>query len=173
MSIPVSKERKILTEAEFEAVRPSHYPDLRDLSRDDLIGATKRIREYRDKARDVSRQQRREMRGKADPRGSRSAADNSGTLVKKQVLSGALKRLNKEIRRRRQAERRESQGDIARRALELRRANRVRHHPGAGRTAGTGMRSTPNEGPTVETDPREIGRVSRFVQDAQARRDSR
>jgi hypothetical protein len=33
------------------------------------------------------------------------------------------------------------------------------------------MRSKPSQEPTVETDPREIGRVSQFVKKSQARRD--
>jgi hypothetical protein len=35
------------------------------------------------------------------------------------------------------------------------------------------MRSTPSKEPTVETDPREIGRVTQFVKKSQARRDSK
>ena len=54
---------------------------------------------------------------------------------------------------------------------KLRRANRVRHHLGAGRTASRGMRPRPDGGDTARVDPREIGRVSRAVEAAQARRD--
>ncbi len=173
MSFPVSTERRMLAEAEFEAVQPTHYPDICGLSWDELRTAARRLRDYRDKARDISRQQRREMRGKADPRGAQPASDNTGASVKKQIFASALKRVNREIQRRDQSERRASQSDIARRALELKQANRVRHHPSSSRTAGQGMRANPNEGPTVQTDPREIGRVSQFVKDAQAQRDTR
>jgi hypothetical protein len=34
------------------------------------------------------------------------------------------------------------------------------------------MRSIPNQGNTVQVDPREVGRVSQFVKNAQASRDS-
>jgi hypothetical protein len=33
------------------------------------------------------------------------------------------------------------------------------------------MRSLPNQGETVQVDPREIGRVSQFVKSAQVQRD--
>ena len=56
-------------------------------------------------------------------------------------------------------------------ALERKRAAPV-HHPDPGRTAGEGMRPKDSQEPTVQTDPREIGRVSQFVRDAQARRDA-
>lgn len=171
MSVPIKTEQRMLTEAEFEVVKRTHYPDICTLSKDELAEAARRVRDYRNKARDVSRQQRREMRGKADARGARPARDNTGTSIKKQIFASALRRVNGEMQRVERAEKRAGQGDLARRALELKRANRVRHHPSAGRTAAGGMESTPNRGPTVETDPREIGRVSQFVKEAQARRD--
>jgi hypothetical protein len=52
----------------------------------------------------------------------------------------------------------------------MKRANQVRHHPSAGRTARRGMRSLPNQAGTVQVDPREVGRVSQFVKSAQAQR---
>lgn len=172
MSVPISTEKRMLTEPEFEVVQQTHYPDIARLSKGELADAAKRLREYRNKARDVARQQRREMRGKAAPRGARPAADNTGTTMKKQIFSDALGRVNNELRRLEREEARTGQAELARKALELKRAHRVRHHPGPGRTAGQGMRANPNEGPTVQMDPREIGRVSQFVKAGQARRDS-
>ncbi|WP_029007868.1 hypothetical protein [Azospirillum halopraeferens] len=175
MSVPMATEKRMLTANEFEAVRKTHYPDICAMGRDDLVETAKLLREYRNKARDVSRRQRREMRGKADPRGARPAADNTGTSMKKQIFASALKRLNSEIRRADEASARAAatQSDLARRALELKRANRVRHHPSAGRTAGRGMSPNTSDAPTVTADPREVGRVSQFVKDGQARRDAR
>ena len=91
--------------------------------------------------------------------------------MKKQIFASALKRVNREIKRVEGAERRPTLVESARRALELKRANRVRHHPSAGRTASHGMRSLPNSGDTVRVDPREVGRVSQAVRAAQVRRD--
>jgi hypothetical protein len=171
MSVPMATEQRMLTEAEFEVVKQTHYPAIAALPKDELANAARRLRDFRDKARDVARQQRREMRGKASPRGARPALDNTGTTMKQQIFASALKRVNRERGRTARDERRASQSEIARRALELKRANRVRHHPSAGRTAGQGMRAIPSQKPTVEADPREIGRVSQFVKAAQARRD--
>jgi hypothetical protein len=171
MSLPIATEQQMLTQPEFEVVRQSHYPEICSLSKDELAATVRRLRDYRDKARDVARQQRREMRGKAAARGARPATDNSGTLRKKQIFAGALRRVNREIKRVEEDERRASQSEIARRALELKRANRVRHHPSAGRTARRGMRPVPNQTPPGIADPREVGRVSQFVKADQARRD--
>ena len=160
MSLPIATEQRMLTETEFEVVKQTHYPEICSLSKDELAAAARRLRDYRNKARDVARQQRREMRGKAAARGARPAGDNSGTLMKKQIFAAALRRLNREIKRVDQDERHARESESARRALELKRANRVRHHPSAGRTAAPGMRPIPNPDLTEEADPREIGRVS-------------
>jgi hypothetical protein len=171
MSVPVATEQRMLTQTEFEVVQQTHYPAIAELARDDLANAARRLRDYRDKARDVARQQRREMRGKAAPRGTRAATDNTGTAIKRQIFASALKRVNRELGRTAKDEQRADQSEIARRALQLKRANRVRPHPSAGRTARHGMHAIPNQGPTVEADPREVGRVSQFVKVGQARRD--
>jgi hypothetical protein len=118
----------------------------------------------------VTRHRRREQRGKAEPRGTNPAPSEAGTTRKNEVFSAALKRVNKRIGRLEKLER-PSQGEIGRRALEMKRANQVRHHPSTGRTAKSGMRSLPNQGETVQVDPREIGRVSQFVKSAQVQRD--
>jgi hypothetical protein len=171
MSIPVHRERRILTQAEFEAVELTHHPAVGSLSREQLVDLVRRLREHRAKARDVAQQQRREMRGKAEPRGARPARDNTGTAIKETIFAGALKRAKRELRRLEGAGD-ETQAEIARRALELKRANRKRNYPSAGRTAGQGMRPVPSDRPTVTADPREVGRVSQFVKAAQARRDA-
>lgn len=173
MSVAISTERRLLTEAEFGLVAQTHYPQIGGLERDDLAGLARQLREYRRKAQTIARQQRREMRGKAEPRGTRPARDNSGTAVKAQILSDALQRVNSELGRLKRAEVRASQSEYARHALELKRANRVQHHPRSGRTAGQGLQPNPSQRRTVESDPREVGRVSQFVKAAQARRDSR
>jgi hypothetical protein len=175
MSVPIATEQRILTEAEFETVQRTHYPEICRLSSGELAETVRRIRAFRDRARDTARQQRREMRGKAPPRGARPARDDSGTRMKQQIFAQALKRLNRERGRLGVAGEEDGaaagQSELAQKALELKRAARVRHHPSAGRTAGRGMQALPNQGPTVETDPREIGRVSQFVKAGQARRD--
>lgn len=172
MSTPKDTEKKMLTEAEFEVVQKTHYPALAALSKDEIAGIVQRIRTYRNKARDIAHQQRREMRGKSAPRGARPAQDDTGTSIKKQMFAHALKRANRALGRLEAAENKPSQAVLARRALAMKRANRKQHHPNPGRTAHGSAQPKPSERPTVEVDPREVGRVSDFVQRAQARRDS-
>ena len=173
MGMTAGAERRALTAAEFELVSQTHHPAIRGLSREQLGDLVRRLRGHRDRARDISRQQRRELRGKAEPKGIAPATDNSGTKLKAQVLASAVKRANREMTRLAQTGKRASQAELSRRALEMKRANQVRHHPDPGQTAGEGMRSLPSGTRTADVDPREVGRVSQFVKDAQVQRDSR
>jgi hypothetical protein len=133
MSVPISTEKRVLTATEFEVVERTHYPAICGLSREALKGNLKLLREYRKKARDRARQQRREMRGKTEPRGTVAASDNSGTERKGEIFSGALKRVNRELTRIGRSENGGSQSEYARRALDLKRGNRFIHHRGAER----------------------------------------
>jgi hypothetical protein len=172
MSVPISTEKRMLTASEFEIVERTHYPAISGLSREALTESLKLLRDYRRKARDRAQRQRREMRGKSEPRGIAAASDNSGTERKGEIFAGALKRVNRELSRIRKAESGNNQGEYARRALELKRENRVRHHPSSGRTANRSMTMVENSDATVTVDPREIGRISQAVKVGQARRDS-
>lgn len=173
MGTPISTEKRMLTATEFEVVERTHYPAILELPEENLSEIVKLLRDYRDKARDRARQQRREMRGKSQPRGAVAARDNSGTERKGEIFASALKRINRELSRIRKARSRKVQGEHARRALDMKRRNRIRHHPGSGRTASRPMTLIENPNPTVAMDPREIGRVSQAVKVGQARRDFR
>ena len=108
-----------------------------------------------------------------DPRGAAPAADNTGTAAKAQILAQAVKRVNKEFNRVDEAETAPlTLVESARKALEMKRNARMTTHPGAGRTAGKGMKSNPSHADTVKMDPREIGRVSQATRVAQAHRDA-
>ncbi len=100
MSIATKTERRLLTQSEAEIVEPTHYPAICSIPGDELEARRRLLRGYRDKARDVASQQRREMRGKGKARGAVSARDNTGTRMKQQIFAQALKRVNKEIARR-------------------------------------------------------------------------
>jgi hypothetical protein len=99
MSIARKTEQRILAQGEREVVERTHHPAICRLSRDELAELRRLLRSYRDKARDVAQRQRREMRGKAEPRGVSAARDNAGTVTKQQVLAQALKRVNRELAR--------------------------------------------------------------------------
>jgi hypothetical protein len=99
MSLSKSAEKRMLTADEFETVGRTHYPEIRELSRKDLSDLVRRLRDHRDKARDTARQQRREMRGKSEPRGATPASDDTGTARKGEIFAAAVKRVNREIAR--------------------------------------------------------------------------
>lgn len=145
MTLTKSSERRALTAAEWEAVEPSHYPGLCGLERDQVTGLRVRVREMRNKARDRLSEQRREMRGKAAPRGVQAAGGDTGSALKLRVLSAALKRLNKEVDRLARGAGRRSQAALSRNALALKRENAESpHHPKPGSTPGQGMDAQPN-----------------------------
>ena len=102
MSRSRKSEERLLNKDEQEFVAKSRHPAIRDLSDADLSDLVARLRERRERARDIAQQQRREMRGKAAPSGAKPAVDNSGTGEKASVIASALKRANKERERRRE-----------------------------------------------------------------------
>ena len=171
MSVPRDAEKRMLTEAEFDVVEKTHYPALGALGKEELAETVRRLRAYRNKARDIAHQQRREMRGKGEARGARPAQDNTGTSIKRQIFANALKRANRALERIVAAEKRPTQAVLARRALAMKRANTVRHQPDPGRTAHASGQPVPSSRRSVEANRSEIGRVSDFVKRAQARRD--
>lgn len=58
MGVPVATERRVLTEAEFEAVARTRHPEVCGLPKEELIGIARRLRECRDEARDITRHRR-------------------------------------------------------------------------------------------------------------------
>ncbi len=171
MSTAVSTERRILTAQEFEAVTRSHYPLISGMDRPDLLELAKTLRTFRDKAQDVSRQRKRELRGKAERRGANPTRDPEGLGRKKEVFAAALKRLNREISRQSDLARPRSQGEISREALAMLRQSILRHQPAPGRTANDGMRAIPSRRRRWTTDPRRVGSISQATKNAQARKD--
>jgi len=113
----------------------------------DLAELRKLVRERRDRAQTIAARQRRELRGKAAPKGVRAATDDSGTREKRDLLAAALRRLNKEVSRREAKAAKQDLIGSAQRALELRRAagaNATR--PSPGRTPKEGL--NPKAAPT-------------------------
>ncbi len=177
MSDPTqADEARLLTVAEQEAVSLTQHPAIAGLSRQELQALARRLREARYRARDIARQQRREMRGKAEPRGATPARDNTGTVAKGEVLAEALERVTQELRRIRSA------GQASPVSAAPAPALKPSGGPPAeskGRKAATArptsqeVRAKPSKLPTVRSDPREVGRVSKAVKSAQARRDAK
>ena len=172
MAVRMRDEVRALSDDELELVVKTHIPLVLDLSDSELSGLIKQVREKRKRARDISNRQRREMRGKAVRPGAASARDNSGSKHKAAVLAGALKRLNNEKERRERHAGAPDQVRIAKKALQLKRANGKGHSGPTYKTASKGLRNIENKVPEQLLHPMEIGRVSQFVKDAQAKRDS-
>ena len=147
MSVSSRQEARLLNADEADLVARSHHPSLREADDNGLADLIARLRERRDRARDVSRRQRRELRGKAAPSGTRPATDDTGTREKAALLAAAVKRASKERERRRTAQARGRLVSNSRRALALKQAAGDR---GAGRpssrTAHEGMHPVPNAG---------------------------
>ncbi len=93
-------EARLLTAAENELVAVTRPPEIERQSVDQLKAVARRLREAHDRAKAIGTRQAREMRGKAEPRGTTPATDNSGTVVKAQALRDALDRVEAELSRR-------------------------------------------------------------------------
>ncbi|WP_185983310.1 hypothetical protein [Aureimonas mangrovi] len=163
-------EQRILDKDEFEMVEKTHRPHLQDLGDGDLNQLISRLRERRDRARDLSTRRR----GAARRSGSGiEQSESSGLRQKSGLLAEAVQRANKERTRRRKAEEKSELQSSARRALKLKRAAPSPKRPSSGRTANRGMEPAPNEKTKEIGSSMEAGRVSQFVRDAQGKRDSR
>ena len=101
MAIRRKEEERALAADERDLVEKTHHPALQELSDRELADLVKLVRERRDKAKTTAHQQRREMRGKADPRGATAPKSDRGTQTKLAVLAMAVRRLNSESERRR------------------------------------------------------------------------
>lgn len=173
MSVPCKFERSLLSHEEYETVRVTHHPAILEIDSDGLHQVKGLLRQMRDRERTLARQKRREVRGKADPRGGGFPGTAERPLQRKQVFAGALKRVNKEIGRIQKLEARAALAESARHALALRRAGQARHHPRAGETARQGMHPTPNARAETRILPGTVGSISQATKTAQAIRDSK
>jgi hypothetical protein len=173
MARSIKQERRLLGADELTLVEKTHHPALGLLPDRDLAELRKLVRERRDRAQDIAARQRRELRGKAAPKGARAAADDIGTREKRDVLAAAMQRLNKEAARRQAKAARQALIDSAKRALELRRANESNStRPSPGRTANEGI--NPKSAPAYSLRrPAKAGAISQQNKNMQAKRDSR
>jgi hypothetical protein len=158
---------RLLNLAERELVDQTRPPVIGQHSKDALHALARRLRQARDRARRIGRQQTREIRGKADPKGATPARDNAGTEAKAQVLIEALGRVTAALRQLDAP----TQAEVLRKAAAMKRSASVPSHPSGGKTASSGMQPKISRRPTVKADPREAGRVSQAVKVAQAKRD--
>jgi hypothetical protein len=167
-------EARLLKAAEQELVGATRPPAIEQLSVEQLKVLAQRLRRARDRAKDIGSQQKREMRGKAKPRGAKPTRDNAGTLAKAQVLGEAIGRVEEELSRRENlTAATTTQADLSRHALELKLSHPALPHPGSGRSASDGMKPNERQKPLrIGASQGEVGRVSQEGKVAQARKDS-
>jgi hypothetical protein len=175
MSASTTSENRLLDASELEMVSATRSPAIEQLSVEHLKALVHRLRQAHGRARDISARQQREMRGKADPRGSRRVRDNTGSVAKVQALFEAIARIDGELSRREDDHTMTpSQAELSRHALEQKLSSQAIQHPDAGRAASEGIRPKEREKPVkVGTTRKEIGRVSQAGKVAQARKDAR
>jgi len=163
-----------LSAAELEVVSASRSPAIEQASDEQLKILAQRLRRARDRAKDIAARQKREMRGKAQPKGTKPTRDNSGTVAKAQVLGEAIERVEEELSRREKLKpTTTTQTDLSWHALELKLSHPAPPHPGSGPSASKGKKSKERQKPLrVGASKGEVGRVSQEGKVAQARKDS-
>src|SRR5215471_12592874 len=138
MSVPCKFERSILSHDEYETIHLTHHPSIYEVEPAELEAIRSRLRKMRDKEKTLSRQKRREARGKSKGRGASFPGTAERPSQHKQVFA-ALKRVNKELERLHNLAARTAHVEAARRALALHRAANFIPYPSAGATASEGM----------------------------------
>lgn len=173
MAISRQQEIRALDADERALVEKSHHPEIQALSDKELADLVKRMRERRDKAKDRANQRRREMRGKAAPKGATPSTADEGSKLKHAVLATAMRRLNNETERRRKMTASSSLVENARRALAMKQAAENDDADFNSRHARQGMRKVSNRKQKNLVRPMELGRQRKAASVAQAKRDSR
>jgi hypothetical protein len=166
-------EARALSKDEAELVERTHHPEVRKLADAELAGLLRLVRDRRDRAQDLAKRRRREMRGKAAPQGASAARDDAGNRAKTAALAAAMRRLNAEAARRKRMASRIAMIESQRRALAMAAKAKQGAPDFNTRTAHEGMRVIEKTRIGRIGSAREAGRVSQFVRNAQAKRDAR
>lgn len=174
MAISRKQEERLLTEDEWHLVRKSHHPAVQDLSDADLSDLVKQVRERRDRSQSEAHRQRREMRGKAEPKGMKPTRKDTGTRAKLEILAMSMRRLNGEHARRRKMLGRIQLVENMRAALKLKNRTKIERDAAFNsRQAHAGMHSIESSKRRSLVRPMERGRLRKASAVAQAKRDAR
>ena len=173
MAISQKEEARALNEDERELHPKSHHPGLKDLPDEELANLVKLMRERRNKASAEANQRRREIRGKAAPKGAQASRFDEGSRLKVAVLAMAMRRLNNEVERRRRMAAKTSLMESAQRALAIKQADTTKGPAFNTRHAHEGMRNVASKRRQNLIRPMELGRQRKAAGVAQAKRDSR
>ena len=155
------EEHELVALATQDAMRGADDSALRDLA--------SKLRDRRDRARSIARQQRREMRGKSEPRGTAASQGNVGSKAKADALTAALKNVGAERTRRTEKSKQPSQRSLARKALALKKKADPRLRPES-RTANEGMQPVKNRKEAVSGALNEAGHRPALMRAKIARR---
>lgn len=170
MAVNRKQQERALDKGELEMVEKSRHPELQQLDDKELSSLLKLLRERRDRAQTETQRRRREMRGKAEPKGASASKSAEGNTAKLEVLSTAVRRLNAERSRR---ERMASQVELSRAALKLKQDAGSGHAaPANTRHAHQGMRKIASQRREDLVRPMELGRLRKAGSVAQAKRDN-
>jgi hypothetical protein len=174
MAISRKQEERLLTTDEWHLIQGTHHPALQDLSDADLSDISKRVRERRDRAQTEAHRQRREMRGKADPKGAKAASKDTGTRAKLEVLAMSMRRLNSESARRLRMLGKVQMLENMQAALERKKKAKIEKDVSYNaRHAHAGMHSIESSRRQNLVRPMERGRLRKAAAVAQAKRDAR
>ena len=173
MAITKKQEVRALTAGERELVSKTSGRAVKALTDTQLASLVKLVRTRRDKARTVAERQRRELRGKAKPRGATPPKADDGSRLKLTVLATALDNLNAETARRRTVKAKTSLVASARKALALKKKASTAKPPAKGRPAGKVVRGKARVAVEKHVPGSVRGSVRIQGAKAQAKRDSR
>jgi hypothetical protein len=171
MAISKKDEKSLLDHEEWTLVETTHHPMLHDLEQDALEAARKRLRDLRNKERDLSQHKARVVRGKADMRGGSFPGTAERPRRRKQVFAHALRRVNSEVDRRKAQASRTRIVESQRRALAMKRAAPSKR-PANTASASSGPAAVENKKKATRTPGAKVGSVSQQGKRAQAKRDS-
>lgn len=173
MAVSRKEEARALSADERDLVEKSHHPAIQGLSDHELGDLIKLIRERREKAKTQAHQRRREIRGKADPRGTAPSKADAGSKLKLEVLAMAMRRLNSESQRRRTMAASATLVANAHKALSMKHDAAQPGPAHNSRTAREGMRNAASQRRQDLMRPMERGRLRKAAAIAQARKDAR
>lgn len=170
MAMSRKDERSLLNHEEITLVDSTHHPEIAALSRDELEAARKRLRDIRNRERDLSHHKTRIARGKADPRGGSFPGTAELPRRRKQVFAHALRRVNSEMERVKGRESRARMVESQHRALAMKRGGSS-HRPANTATASSGPASIENAKRATKVSGAKVGKVSQHTKNRQAQKD--
>jgi hypothetical protein len=143
MSLSTKQLERVLDKGEWDLVARTRSRIIATVPDGELVDLAKNLRERRDRARGIARRQRREMRGKSDPKATVASGGNVGTKAKADALTVALKRVGAEQTRRAEKLRQPSQRSLARKAMAMKMRQEALQRP-LSRTGDDGMKPIVN-----------------------------